>query len=61
VGPRAGGRFGGEKNSQPLPGLELPIIQSVAQRYATELYRLLKVVKEEENKIHLKIRNLFLV
>jgi hypothetical protein len=30
-----------EKNSQPLPGLELPIIQSVAQRYTTELFRFL--------------------
>jgi hypothetical protein len=28
---RSGGG-GGEKNSQPLPGLELPIIQPVAQR-----------------------------
>jgi hypothetical protein len=28
-----------EKNSQPLPGLELPIIQIVAQRYTTELFR----------------------
>jgi hypothetical protein len=33
------GRGGKEKNSQPLPGLELPIIQPVAQRYTTELYR----------------------
>jgi hypothetical protein len=29
-----------EKNSQPLPGLEPPIIQPVAQRYTTELSRL---------------------
>jgi hypothetical protein len=35
-------RCGEEKNSQPLPGLELPIIQSVAQRYTTELSRLFK-------------------
>jgi hypothetical protein len=28
-----------EKNSQPLPGLEPPIIQPVAQRYTTELSR----------------------
>jgi hypothetical protein len=28
-----------EKNSQPLPGLEHPIIQPVAQRYITELSR----------------------
>jgi hypothetical protein len=31
------GRGGEEKNSQPLPGLELPIIQPVGQRYTTEL------------------------
>jgi len=29
--------LGEEKNSQPLPGLETPIIQIVAQRYTTEL------------------------
>jgi hypothetical protein len=34
------GRGGEEKNSQPLPGLESPIIQPVAQRYTTELCRL---------------------
>jgi hypothetical protein len=33
---------GGEKkNSQPPPGLELSIIQPVAQRYTTELAQLL--------------------
>jgi hypothetical protein len=37
---RSGGG-GEEKNSQPLPGLEPPIIQLVAQRYTTELSRLL--------------------
>jgi hypothetical protein len=31
------GRGGKEKNSQPLPGLEPPIIQPVAQRYTNEL------------------------
>jgi hypothetical protein len=31
------GRGGEEKNSPPLPGLEPPIIQPVAQRYTTEL------------------------
>jgi hypothetical protein len=30
-----------EKNCQPLPGLEPPIIQPVAQRYSTELSQLL--------------------
>jgi hypothetical protein len=34
------GRGGEEKNSQLLPGLEPPIIQPVAQRYTTELFRL---------------------
>jgi hypothetical protein len=34
------GHGGEEKNSQPLPGLKLPIIQLVAQRYTTELSRL---------------------
>jgi hypothetical protein len=41
-GPQS--RSGGgdeERNSQPLPGLEPPIIQAVAQRYTTELSRLL--------------------
>jgi hypothetical protein len=32
-------RSGAEKNFQPLPGLEPPIIQPVAQRYTTELSR----------------------
>jgi hypothetical protein len=30
-----------QKNSQPLPVLEPPIIQPIAQRYTTELSRLL--------------------
>jgi hypothetical protein len=33
------GRSGEERNSQTLPGLETPIIQPVAQRYATDLSR----------------------
>jgi hypothetical protein len=38
VSCRAGlGRDGEEKDSHPLPGLEPPIIQPVAQRYTTEL------------------------
>jgi hypothetical protein len=32
---------GVEKNCQPLPGLEPPIIQSVSQRYTAELSQLL--------------------
>jgi hypothetical protein len=39
-GPQSrSGRRGEEKNSQPLPGHEPPIIQPVAQRYTTELTR----------------------
>jgi hypothetical protein len=33
-------KAGEEKNSQPLPRLESPIIQLVAQRYTSELSRL---------------------
>jgi hypothetical protein len=37
-GPQSrSGCRGEEKNSQPLSGLELPIIQPVAQRYTAEL------------------------
>jgi hypothetical protein len=39
--PRQSGLGGEEKNSHPLPVLEHPIIQLVAQCYTTELYRLL--------------------
>jgi hypothetical protein len=41
-GPQSqSGRGGEEINSQPLSGLESPIVQPVAQRYTTELSRLL--------------------
>jgi hypothetical protein len=47
VGPQSrSGRGGVQKNSQPLPGLEPVIIQPVAQRYTTELSRLLILLKE---------------
>jgi hypothetical protein len=36
-GPQSRYESGDEKNSQPIPGLEPPIIQPVAQRYTTEL------------------------
>jgi hypothetical protein len=42
LGRRLGGsqsRGGEEKNSQPLPWLEPPIMHPVAQRYTTELSR----------------------
>jgi hypothetical protein len=43
-GPQSrSGLVGDEKNSQPLPGLEPPIIQSVAQRYTTELSQLIQI------------------
>jgi hypothetical protein len=41
------GHSGEEKNSQPLSGLEPPIIQPVAQCYSTDLSRIL--VKNREN------------
>jgi hypothetical protein len=45
------GRGGEDINSQRSPGLEPPIIQSVAQRYTTELPRLLgHFIIEVENK-----------
>jgi hypothetical protein len=37
-GPRAGLNAVAKRNSQPLPGLESPIIQPEAQRYTTELF-----------------------
>jgi hypothetical protein len=41
-GPHSRSERGGEeKNSQPLPGLEPPIIHPIAQRYTSELTRLL--------------------
>jgi hypothetical protein len=39
--PSRSERSGEEKNSQPLPALETPIIQPRAHRYTTELSRLL--------------------
>jgi hypothetical protein len=36
-GPQSRSGRGGEKHSQPLPGLEPSNIQPVAQRYTTEL------------------------
>jgi hypothetical protein len=43
-GPQSRSGGGGEeKNSQLLPGLEPQIIQPVAQRYSTELSRLLQI------------------
>jgi hypothetical protein len=44
-GPQSrSGRGAEEKNSHPLPGLESPIIQPVAQRYSTELFRVLIII-----------------
>jgi hypothetical protein len=41
------GRGGEEKNSQPLPELEPPIIQPATQRYTAELSRLRYNIKAE--------------
>jgi hypothetical protein len=44
-GPQSrSGLSGEEKNSQPLPGFLPPIIQPVAQRYTTELTRLMRYI-----------------
>jgi hypothetical protein len=50
------GHGGEEKNFQPLPGLEPPIIQHVAQRYTTELSWLLLA---SLNILLLKIHSLY--
>jgi hypothetical protein len=48
---------GGEKkNSQSLPGLELPIIQPVAQRHTTELTRLLLTITKKRRGIEDSLR-----
>jgi hypothetical protein len=45
IGYKVGSGCGGkEKNSQPVPGLELPIIQPVDQPYITALSRLIGLV-----------------
>jgi hypothetical protein len=41
-GPQSRSGHGSEKYSQLLPGPEHPIIEPVAQRYTTELARLLR-------------------
>jgi hypothetical protein len=44
-GPQSrSGQGGEEKHPQPLPYLEPPIIQPIAQRYTTELSRLLIII-----------------
>jgi hypothetical protein len=50
VGPQSRSGLGGEeKNSQPLPGLEPPIIQPVAQRCTTELFRVKNKMRTDRN------------
>jgi hypothetical protein len=49
------GSGGEEKNAQPLPGLEHPIIQLVVKRYTAELYRL--QTQKEAKTYPLKISN----
>jgi len=48
-------RGGEEKNSQPLPGLKLPIIQPLAQRYTAELSQLLTCTKGTFKKTSFKV------
>jgi hypothetical protein len=44
-GPQSrSGRGGEKKNSHPLPGLEPPIIQAVAQPYTTELSMMVMII-----------------
>jgi hypothetical protein len=43
------GRGGEEKNSQPLPGIEPPIIQPVAQRYLNKLSRLMIINYDDDD------------
>jgi hypothetical protein len=58
-GPQSWSGCGGEeKNTQPLPGLEPPIIQPVAQRYTTELSRL--SVHRNEKYILLRTKFLYM-
>jgi hypothetical protein len=57
-GPQSrSGRGGEEKNSQPLPGLELPIIRPVAQRYITELSRLRCIIYAVDKLVLNNLRN----
>jgi hypothetical protein len=49
-GPQSRSGHGGEENNyHPLPGLEAPIIQSVTQRYTTEMSRLLARPQSDSN------------
>jgi hypothetical protein len=49
-GPQSwSGRGGEEKDSQPLQGLEPPIIQPIAHRYTTELSRILTAYLIQDN------------
>jgi hypothetical protein len=41
-----------KNNSQPLPGLEPPIIQPIAQRYTTELSQLIFLTPTNNDFIH---------
>jgi hypothetical protein len=58
AGPQSrSGRDGEEKNSQPLPGLKLPIIQPVTQHYTTEPSRLLLFMYLQLLNLIIKITN----
>jgi hypothetical protein len=49
------GRGGEEKNSQPLPGIEPPIVRPVDLCYTTELFRLMVWLIVNQNYIHEEI------
>jgi hypothetical protein len=52
-GPQSRSGSGGEeKNSQPLPRIELPIIQPVAQRCTTELSGLPRMLIAVIDRVH---------
>jgi hypothetical protein len=56
------GRGGEEKNSQPLPGLEPPIVQLEAKRYTTDLSHLgQKTSKEETTSRDLRMDGRFIL
>jgi hypothetical protein len=56
---RRSGRGGEQKNSQPLPGLEPPIIQPVAQGYTIELSRFSTSSKALNREINTSRRNIY--
>jgi hypothetical protein len=56
-GPQSRSGQGGEKNSQPLPGLEPQIIQPIVQLYTAELSRLYLFPAVSSSKNILTVKN----